>query len=105
MRAPFAPPRLSVPRNVAADAHAIETSWEMDSPDARILPLRFGNSLCSEMPGVITQCAAVGLTVEPKVLALVRARVLWRFPYLERIRGVLDGAPRGPVGPPGPPGQ
>jgi hypothetical protein len=26
IRAPFAPPRLSVPRNVAADAHAVETS-------------------------------------------------------------------------------
>ena len=37
MRAPLAPPRLSVPRNVAADAQAVVTSWEMDSPDARIL--------------------------------------------------------------------
>ena len=46
MRAPFAPPRLSVPRNVAADAQAVETSWEMDSPDARILPLRAAMS-CS----------------------------------------------------------
>ena len=24
-------------------------------------------------------------------------RFLWRDPYLERVRGVLDGAPRGPV--------
>ena len=39
MRAPFAPPRLSEPRNVDADAHAVETSCETDSPDARILPL------------------------------------------------------------------
>ena len=39
MRAPLAPPRLSEPRNVDADAHAVETSWEMDSPDARILSL------------------------------------------------------------------
>src|SRR6266851_1566886 len=38
MRAPFAPPRLSEPRNVAADAQAVVTSWEIDSPDARILP-------------------------------------------------------------------
>ena len=36
MRAPLAPPRLSVPRNVDADAQAVETSCEMDSPDARI---------------------------------------------------------------------
>ena len=40
IRAPLAPPRLSVPRKLAADAQAVETSWEMDSPDARILPLR-----------------------------------------------------------------
>ena len=53
-------------------------------------------------PGVTTQLAAVGLAIEPKVLALVRARFLWRFPYLERTRGVFDGVRRGPVGPPGP---
>ena len=29
-----------MPRKLAADAHAVETSWEMDSPEARILPLR-----------------------------------------------------------------
>ena len=37
MRAPFAPPRLSEPRNVDADAQAVETSCETDRPDARIL--------------------------------------------------------------------
>ena len=36
MRAPLAPPRLSLPRNVEADAHAIETSCEIDSPESRI---------------------------------------------------------------------
>src|SRR6266481_4247013 len=40
MRAPFAPPRLSEPRNVDADAQAVDTNSETDSPDARILPLR-----------------------------------------------------------------
>ena len=40
IRAPLAPPRLSVPRKLAADAHAVETSWEIDSPEARILSLR-----------------------------------------------------------------
>ena len=40
MRAPFAPPRLSEPRNVAADAQAVVTSWEIDSPDLRILAFR-----------------------------------------------------------------
>ena len=40
MRAPLAPPRLSVPRNVDAEAQAVETSWETDSPEARIVPLR-----------------------------------------------------------------
>ena len=44
----------------------------------------------------------MGLTVEPKVLALVHQRFLWPFPYLERIQGVLDGASKGPVGPQGP---
>ncbi len=37
MRAPFAPPRLSEPRNVDADAQAVETSSETDRPEARIL--------------------------------------------------------------------
>ena len=45
MRAPFAPPRLSEPRNVDADAQAVETSWETDRPDARILRLQSGNVL------------------------------------------------------------
>ena len=36
MRAPLAPPRLSEPRNVEADAQAVETSSETDRPDARI---------------------------------------------------------------------
>src|SRR5208282_3263077 len=40
MRAPFAPPRLSEPRKDAADAQAVVTSWEIDSPDARILAFR-----------------------------------------------------------------
>ena len=35
-RAPFAPPRLSEPRKVEADAQAAETSWETDRPEARI---------------------------------------------------------------------
>ena len=47
MRAPLAPPRLSVPRNVDADAQAVETSWEIDSPEARILPLRAAMSFAS----------------------------------------------------------
>ena len=37
MRAPFAPPRLSEPRKVDADAQAVETSSETDRPEARIL--------------------------------------------------------------------
>ena len=45
MRAPLAPPRLSLPRNVAADAQAVKTSWEMESPDARILRLQGGDVL------------------------------------------------------------
>ncbi len=38
MRAPFAPPRLSVLRKLAADAHAVAASWETVSPEARIRP-------------------------------------------------------------------
>ena len=37
MRAPFAPPRLSEPRKVDADAHAVDTSCGTVRPDARIL--------------------------------------------------------------------
>src|SRR5690606_22190068 len=36
MRAPFAPPRLSEPRNVEAEAQAVDTNWDTDNPDARI---------------------------------------------------------------------
>jgi hypothetical protein len=39
MRAPFAPPRLSLPRKVEADAHAVATSWASDSPESRICSL------------------------------------------------------------------
>ena len=46
MRPPFAPPRLSDPRKVDADAHAVETSWEIDSPDSRILAFRAAISCC-----------------------------------------------------------
>src|SRR5436190_9506871 len=46
MRAPFAPPRLSEPRNVDADAHAVETSSETDSPDARVFTLEGRDVLC-----------------------------------------------------------
>jgi hypothetical protein len=45
----------------------------------------------------------VGLTVEPRVLALVYERFLWQLPYMERSQGVLGGVRRGAVGPPGPP--
>ena len=44
-------------------------------------------------PGVITQWAAVGLTVEPKVLVLVRAHFLAHFPHLERVQGALRDPP------------
>ena len=36
MRAPLAPPRLSEPRKVEAEAQAVETSCEIDRPEARI---------------------------------------------------------------------
>jgi len=36
MRAPLAPPRLSEPRNVDAEAQAVETSWDTDRREARI---------------------------------------------------------------------
>ena len=44
MRAPLAPPRLSVPRKVDAEAHAVETSCDTDSPEARIFSLRAATS-------------------------------------------------------------
>ena len=47
MRAPFAPPRLSLPRNVEADAQAVETSCETDSPDSRIRLLSAATSSAS----------------------------------------------------------
>ena len=47
MRAPFAPPRLSEPRKVDAEAQAAPTSSEIDSPEARILALRPSMSFAS----------------------------------------------------------
>ena len=49
-RAPFAPPRLSEPRKVDADAQAVETSSETDSPDARIFAFRAAMS-CAPISG------------------------------------------------------
>ena len=43
MRAPLAPPRLSLPRNVEADAQAVETSWETVRPEAEDLALERGD--------------------------------------------------------------
>ena len=46
IRAPLAPPRLSVPRKLAAAFQAVETSSGMDRPESRILRLRAAMS-CS----------------------------------------------------------
>jgi hypothetical protein len=45
MRAPLAPPRLSEPRKVDADAQAVDTSRATDSFEARIFFLREAISL------------------------------------------------------------
>ena len=47
MRAPLAPPRLSEPRKVEAEAQAAETSSETERPEARILAFRSATSLSS----------------------------------------------------------
>ncbi len=47
MRAPLAPPRLSEPRKVDADAQAVDTSSDTDSPDARIFCLSEATSFSS----------------------------------------------------------
>jgi hypothetical protein len=44
MRAPLAPPRLSLPRNDDAAAHAVDTSWDTDRPDDAISPLSTATS-------------------------------------------------------------
>ena len=43
IRAPLAPPRKSVLRKLAADAHAVETSCGMVSPESRIVRLEGGD--------------------------------------------------------------
>ena len=47
MRAPLAPPRLSLPRKVDADAHAVETSCETERPEASSYSLREAMSASS----------------------------------------------------------
>ena len=44
-RAPFAPPLLSEPLYGDADAQAVETNWDTESPDLAILDFRFSKSL------------------------------------------------------------
>jgi len=39
---------LSVPRKLAADAHAVETSCEIDSPEARSFPFRAADVLLAD---------------------------------------------------------
>ena len=50
MRAPLAPPRLSDPRNVEADAHAVDTSCGMVNPDASTVALSAATS-CASISG------------------------------------------------------
>ena len=40
MREPLAPPRMSEPRKVEADAHATETNSETVSPESKIFAFR-----------------------------------------------------------------
>ena len=47
MRAPFAPPRLSEPRYVDADAQAVRTSSDVDSPEERIFAFSAAMSAAS----------------------------------------------------------
>lgn len=44
MRAPFAPPRLSEFRKVEAEAQAVDTSYVMDNPEARMRPFKSATS-------------------------------------------------------------
>ena len=55
MRAPLAPPRLSLPRKDEADAHAADTSWDTDRPEARTWPLRVAMS-----PASMSSCVTGG---------------------------------------------
>ena len=50
MRAPLAPPRLSEPRNVDADAHAVVTSCATVSPEATICRYSAATS-CASISG------------------------------------------------------
>ena len=52
------------------------------------------NMPSSLSPGVLTRCAAVGLAIEPQVLALVRGS----FPIWRASKEVRGGVPRGAVG-------
>ena len=55
---PFAPPRLSDPLNVEADAHAAETVAETDSPEERIDDFKLAISLSLKLafPSGIGSC-------------------------------------------------
>ena len=55
MRAPLAPPRLSLPRKDEADAHAVDTSSGTDRPEARIWALRAAMSAAS-----MSSCVTAG---------------------------------------------
>ena len=53
MRAPLAPPRLSEPRNVEAEAQAVEANWDTDRPEPRIFAFKATMS-CSPISGWFT---------------------------------------------------
>ena len=99
MRAPLAPPRLSEPRKVAAEAHAVETSWEMVRPDASIFvdvetsPLHSGSLTPPEAPEPLEPTLAQelyraaeaerhGLTLQEfcQILLAIAARTNYAFP-------------------------
>ena len=56
MRAPFAPPRLSLPRNVEADAHAVRDELRDRQPGAEDLALERG-----DVRGADSSCVTAGI--------------------------------------------
>jgi hypothetical protein len=73
-------------------AQQVQVPCALSTPPLRQSEMQASPLVCTWGGSSVSSCSSCS----GKVLALVQARFLWHFPYLERIQGVLDGVRRAP---------